>query len=131
MAKSKNHTSHTDNFKAHRNGIKSAPREKYTALKGVRGMLFFSCYFALLRFFAFERSIKWFLLCSRALCFILTFPVGPCLGAVFDPDPVPVVVVVVVVAVDIISRIGALSLSFFFFFCLKNQITTFGAHPCR
>jgi hypothetical protein len=67
------------------------------------------------------------LIVLSALCFILTFPVGPCLGAVFDSDRVPVVVVVVVVAVDIFSRIGALSLFIFFFF--KNQINAFLAHP--
>ena len=35
MAKSKNHTAHNQNAKAHRNGIKRAVRHKYPALKGV------------------------------------------------------------------------------------------------
>jgi large subunit ribosomal protein L29e len=35
MAKSKNHTNHNQNKKAHRNGIKKPLRSKYPSLKGV------------------------------------------------------------------------------------------------
>ena len=35
MAKSKNHTNHNQNRKAHRNGIKKPKRERYMSLKGV------------------------------------------------------------------------------------------------
>ena len=35
MAKSKNHTNHNQNRKAHRNGIKKPKRERYISLKGV------------------------------------------------------------------------------------------------
>jgi len=35
MSKSKNHTSHNDNSKAHRNGIKKPKKTKYGSLKGV------------------------------------------------------------------------------------------------
>ena len=35
MAKSKNHTNHNQNRKAHRNGIKKPKRERYLSLKGV------------------------------------------------------------------------------------------------
>ena len=35
MAKSKNHTNHNQNSKAHRNGIKKPKRERYLSLKGV------------------------------------------------------------------------------------------------
>ncbi len=35
MAKSKYHTSHNDNAKAHRNGIKKPKKQKYNSLKGV------------------------------------------------------------------------------------------------
>ncbi|KAJ7068081.1 ribosomal L29e protein family-domain-containing protein [Mycena amicta] len=35
MAKSKNHTNHNQNKKAHRNGIKRAPPSRTRSLKGV------------------------------------------------------------------------------------------------
>lgn len=35
MAKSKNHTNHNQNRKAHRNGIKKPIRQRYLSLKGV------------------------------------------------------------------------------------------------
>ena len=35
MAKSKNHTAHNQNKKAHRKGIKKPKRERYASLKGV------------------------------------------------------------------------------------------------
>lgn len=35
MSKSKNHTNHNQNRKAHRNGIKKPKRERYLSLKGV------------------------------------------------------------------------------------------------
>ncbi|KAK0526087.1 60S ribosomal protein L29 [Tilletia horrida] len=35
MAKSKNHTNHNQNRKAHRNGIKKPKTNKYPSLKGV------------------------------------------------------------------------------------------------
>ena len=35
MAKSKNHTAHNQNKKAHRNGIHKPKRQRYTSLKGV------------------------------------------------------------------------------------------------
>ncbi|KLO18084.1 hypothetical protein SCHPADRAFT_900071 [Schizopora paradoxa] len=35
MAKSKNHTNHNQNRKAHRNGIKSKPKQRTTSLRGV------------------------------------------------------------------------------------------------
>ncbi|CEQ38952.1 SPOSA6832_00420, partial [Sporobolomyces salmonicolor] len=35
MAKSKNHTNHNQNKKAHRNGIKKPKTNKYPSLKGV------------------------------------------------------------------------------------------------
>jgi large subunit ribosomal protein L29e len=35
MAKSKNHTNHNQNKKAHRNGIKKPKHNKYPSLKGV------------------------------------------------------------------------------------------------
>lgn len=35
MAKSKNHTNHNQNFKAHRNGIKKPKRQRYSSLRGV------------------------------------------------------------------------------------------------
>ena len=35
MSKSKNHTSHNDNSKAHRNGIKKPKKQKFISLKGV------------------------------------------------------------------------------------------------
>ncbi|KAI3639542.1 hypothetical protein MIR68_002236 [Amoeboaphelidium protococcarum] len=35
MAKSKNHTNHNQNKKAHRNGIKKPQRNRYPSLKGV------------------------------------------------------------------------------------------------
>ncbi|KAK9471635.1 60S ribosomal protein eL29 [Dipodascopsis tothii] len=35
MAKSKNHTNHNQNKKAHRNGIKKPKTSKYPSLKGV------------------------------------------------------------------------------------------------
>ena len=35
MAKSKNHTNHNQNKKAHKNGIKKPKRERYLSLKGV------------------------------------------------------------------------------------------------
>ncbi|CAO3631892.1 unnamed protein product [Cunninghamella echinulata] len=35
MAKSKNHTNHNQNKKAHRNGIKKPRQQKYPSLKGV------------------------------------------------------------------------------------------------
>ncbi|KAG0168144.1 60S ribosomal protein L29 [Apophysomyces sp. BC1034] len=35
MAKSKNHTNHNQNSKAHRNGIKKPLRQKYPSSKGV------------------------------------------------------------------------------------------------
>ncbi|KAI8330049.1 ribosomal L29e protein family-domain-containing protein [Chlamydoabsidia padenii] len=35
MAKSKNHTNHNQNSKAHRNGIKKPRQHKYPSLKGV------------------------------------------------------------------------------------------------
>eukprot|EP00842_Homolaphlyctis_polyrhiza_P005399 jgi/Hompol1/5860/HPOL_001114-RA len=35
MAKSKNHTNHNQNKKAHRNGIKKPQRNRYVSLKGV------------------------------------------------------------------------------------------------
>ena len=35
MAKSKNHTAHNQNKKAHRNGIKKPKRQRYQSLKGV------------------------------------------------------------------------------------------------
>lgn len=34
MAKSKNHTNHNQNKKAHRNGIKKPRKQKYESLKG-------------------------------------------------------------------------------------------------
>ncbi|KAJ9459966.1 60S ribosomal protein L29 [Diplonema papillatum] len=34
MAKSKNHTNHNQNYKAHRNGIKKPKRERYISKKG-------------------------------------------------------------------------------------------------
>ena len=36
MAKSKNHTAHNQNQKAHRNGIHKPKKERYTALTQVR-----------------------------------------------------------------------------------------------
>ena len=35
MAKSKNHTNHNQNKKAHKNGIHKVKRQRYTSLKGV------------------------------------------------------------------------------------------------
>lgn len=35
MAKSKNHTNHNQNKKAHKNGIKKPRRQRYASLKGV------------------------------------------------------------------------------------------------
>uniref|UniRef100_A0A060SYQ4 60S ribosomal protein L29 n=1 Tax=Blastobotrys adeninivorans TaxID=409370 RepID=A0A060SYQ4_BLAAD len=35
MAKSKNHTNHNQNKKAHRNGIKKPRTQKYPSMKGV------------------------------------------------------------------------------------------------
>ena len=35
MSKSKNHTAHNQNKKAHRNGIKKPTKYKYSSLKGV------------------------------------------------------------------------------------------------
>lgn len=35
MAKSKNHTNHNQNRKAHRNGIQKPKRQRYASLKGV------------------------------------------------------------------------------------------------
>ena len=35
MAKSKNHTNHNQNRKAHRNGISKPRRQRYASLKGV------------------------------------------------------------------------------------------------
>ena len=35
MAKSKNHTNHNQNKKAHRNGIKKTRSQRYPSLKGV------------------------------------------------------------------------------------------------
>lgn len=35
MAKSKNHTNHNQNRKAHRNGIAKPKRQRYASLKGV------------------------------------------------------------------------------------------------
>lgn len=35
MAKSKNHTNHNQNKKAHKNGIKKPIRQRYASLKGV------------------------------------------------------------------------------------------------
>ena len=35
MAKSKNHTNHNQNKKAHRNGIKKPKRQRYASLLGV------------------------------------------------------------------------------------------------
>ena len=35
MAKSKNHTNHNQNRKAHRNGIATPKRQRYASLKGV------------------------------------------------------------------------------------------------
>jgi len=35
MAKSKNHTNHNQNYKAHRNGIKKPKSHKYRSLKGM------------------------------------------------------------------------------------------------
>ena len=35
MAKSKNHTNHNQNRKAHRNGISKPKRQRYATLKGV------------------------------------------------------------------------------------------------
>lgn len=35
MAKSKNHTNHNQNRKAHRNGIQRPKRQRYASLKGV------------------------------------------------------------------------------------------------
>ena len=35
MAKSKNHTAHNQNKKAHKNGIKKPKRQRYSSLKGV------------------------------------------------------------------------------------------------
>ncbi|KAJ8661155.1 hypothetical protein O0I10_002902 [Lichtheimia ornata] len=35
MAKSKNHTNHNQNSKAHRNGIKKPRQHRYPSLKGV------------------------------------------------------------------------------------------------
>ena len=35
MAKSKNHTAHNQNKKAHRNGIHKPKRQRYQSLKGV------------------------------------------------------------------------------------------------
>ena len=35
MAKSKNHTNHNQNKKAHRNGIKKPKRQRYASLMGV------------------------------------------------------------------------------------------------
>jgi large subunit ribosomal protein L29e len=35
MAKSKNHTNHNQNKKAHRNGIKKPKRQRYASLQGV------------------------------------------------------------------------------------------------
>ena len=35
MAKSKNHTNHNQNSKAHRNGIQKPKRQRYASLKGV------------------------------------------------------------------------------------------------
>ena len=34
MAKSKNHTNHNQNYKAHRNGIKKPQRQRYISKKG-------------------------------------------------------------------------------------------------
>jgi len=36
MAKSKNHTNHNQNYKAHRNGIKKPARVRWISTKGVR-----------------------------------------------------------------------------------------------
>ena len=36
MAKSKNHTNHNQNYKAHRNGIKKPARLRWISTKGVR-----------------------------------------------------------------------------------------------
>lgn len=35
MAKSKNHTNHNQNKKAHKNGIQKPKRQRYASLKGV------------------------------------------------------------------------------------------------
>ena len=35
MAKSKNHTAHNQNKKAHKNGIKKPKRQRYASLEGV------------------------------------------------------------------------------------------------
>lgn len=35
MAKSKNHTTHNQNYKNHRNGIKRPQSQRYASLKGV------------------------------------------------------------------------------------------------
>ena len=35
MAKSKNHTNHNQNKKAHKNGIKKPKRQRYASLEGV------------------------------------------------------------------------------------------------
>ena len=35
MAKSKNHTNHNQNKKAHKNGIHKVKKQRYTSLKGV------------------------------------------------------------------------------------------------
>jgi large subunit ribosomal protein L29e len=35
MAKSKNHTNHNQNKKAHKNGIKKPKRQRYASLQGV------------------------------------------------------------------------------------------------
>jgi large subunit ribosomal protein L29e len=53
MAKSKNHTAHNQSYKAHKNGIKKAKKQKYSSRKGVRQQYFlskiFSSCFATLR----------------------------------------------------------------------------------
>ncbi|MBN3287912.1 RL29 protein, partial [Polyodon spathula] len=41
MAKSKNHTSHNQARKAHRNGIKKPKSQRYESLKGVSGVYYF------------------------------------------------------------------------------------------
>ena len=38
MAKSKNHTNHNQNYKAHRNGIKKPARVRWISTKGVRSL---------------------------------------------------------------------------------------------
>ena len=39
MAKSKNHSNHNQNYKAHRNGIKKPARVRWISTKGVRAAL--------------------------------------------------------------------------------------------